>query len=345
MKHSCKLLFIGVVLITAFVSCNNDKPLMKNITGKSGELVIVIPKETWDGPSGKLLKDVMAQPQLALPQDEPIFDLIDVPPSAFTDIFKSTRNILTVRISSSIEKSGVEFKKDVWAHPQAVVNINAKTQAEFDTVFTNNSDKIVAFFLKAEKDRGMENYRNYRDNVVYNTLLKNFDIKLNLPVGFKIARKDTAFAWARYETPEISQWVMVYTYKYESDSTFTPAYLVAKRNEVMKKYVPGPRKGSYMSTQKDIAPVLSIFELNGNYAAEMRGLWETENDYMGGPFVSISVLDASKNRIVTVEGSVYAPRYDKRNYLRQVESMIYSLEFTDQAKNDKISSQIKSSNL
>lgn len=345
MKQTLTMLFIGILLMSTFSSCKNDKTLMKNITGKSGELVIVIPKETWSAASGKLVKEIMGQPQLGLPQDEPIFDLIDVPPSAFTEIFKTTRNILTVRIASSIEESGVEFKKDVWARPQAVVNINAKTQEEFNTVFLENSDKIVAYFIKAEKERTMGNYKKYNDDAVYNSLLKNFNIKLNVPPGFKIAKKEDDFAWARYETPDISQWVMIYTYKYESDSTFTPSYLLEKRNEVMQKYVPGPREGSYMTTQKELAPVVNIFEHNGNYAAEMRGLWETENDYMGGPFVSISVLDAINNRIVTVEGSVYAPRFDKRDYLRQVEAMIYSLEFTEQAKNDKISSQIKSGNL
>ena len=344
MKRTSSLLFI-LAFSTIFISsCRNDNTLMKNITGKAGEMVVVIPKEAWTGAPGKIIKEILAQPQLALPQDEPIFDLVDVPPAAFVDIFKSTRNITTVRISSTIEQPGVEFKSDVWAHPQAVVNINAKSQAEFEKIFLENSDKIVAFFLKAEKDRQMGNYKQYSDKVVYNTLLKSFNIKLNVPPGFKVVKKTDDFAWIRYETPEISQWIMIYTYKYDSDSTFTPAFQLEKRDEIMKKYVPGPREGSYMATERQIAPLFNVFEHNGNYASEMRGLWKVENDYMGGPYVSISELDATNNRIVTIEGTVYAPRYEKRNYLRQVEAMIYSMEFEHQAKNNKINSEIKSGN-
>ena len=74
------------------------------------------------------------------------------------------------------------------------------------------------------------------------------------------------------------------------------------------------------------------------------GFGKYRNDYMGGPYIGVTALDAGNNRIVTVEGAVYAPRYDKRNYLRQVEAMVYSLEFPHQAKNDKINSEIKSGN-
>lgn len=345
MKRIASLFLLISISVFFFTSCNNGKTsLMKNITGKAGEMVVVIPKEAWAGNPGKVVRKILAQPQLALPQDEPIFDLVNVPPSAFKEIFKTTRNITTVRISSTIEKSSVEFKKDIWAHPQAVVNINAKSQEELEELFLKNADKIVAFFLKAERGRQMQNYKNYRDKAVYNTLLKKFGIKMNVPMGFKIAEKTDDFVWIRYETREISQWIMIYTYEYDSDSIFTPEFQIKKRDEIFKKYVSGPRDGSYMTTEHRIPPVFNIFNHNGNYASEMRGLWKVEKDYMGGPYVSISELDATKKRIVAIEGSVYAPRYDKRNYLRQVEAMIYSMEFEHQAKNDKINSEIKSGN-
>ncbi|HBL74974.1 MAG: hypothetical protein A2W90_06615 [Bacteroidetes bacterium GWF2_42_66] len=344
MKRTAFLLFLLASSAIFLSSCFDNTFQKRNITGKAGEMIIVIPKEAWSGAPGTVLRKILNQPQLGLPQEEPIFSLIDVPPAAFNDIFRTTRNIITVRISSTIDEPVAEYKNDVWAHPQAVVNINAKSQEEFEKLFLENSDKIVAFFLKAEKDRLMGNYKQYSDKVVYNTLLKSFNLKMNVPPGFKVVKKTDDFAWLRYETTEISQWIFIYTYKYESDSTFTPDFQLAKRDEYLKKYVPGPRDSTYMTTERQIIPLFNIFEHNGNHASEMRGLWRVENDFMGGPFISIAELDASNNRIVTVEGSVYAPRFDKRNYLRQVEAIVYSMEFPDQAKNDKIMSEIKSGN-
>ena len=46
---------------------------------------------------------------------------------------------------------------------------------------------------------------------------------------------------------------------------------------------------------------------------------------MGGPFVSITRIDELNKKIITVEGFVFAPSYNKRNPLRQMDAMVYSL--------------------
>jgi len=71
---------------------------------------------------------------------------------------------------------------------------------------------------------------------------------------------------------------------------------------------------------------LQPFEFRDRYTVEVRGLWRVEGDFMGGPFVSLTTVDEARNRVVTVEGYVFAPRYNKRNYLREVEAVVYSLD-------------------
>ena len=48
---------------------------------------------------------------------------------------------------------------------------------------------------------------------------------------------------------------------------------------------------------------------------------------MGGPFVSHSFYSQDGSEIIVTEAFLYAPRYDKRQYLRQVESLLYSFEW------------------
>jgi len=52
-----------------------------------------------------------------------------------------------------------------------------------------------------------------------------------------------------------------------------------------------------------------------------------ENDFMGGPFFSMTMYDEPNQRIVTVEGYAYAPYFDKREYIREVEAVVKSLKF------------------
>ncbi len=343
MKRICSTVLL-ISLSAVLFSCKDEGNLRRKVTGKAGEVVVVIPKETWEGVVGDEMKKILSQPQLSLPQDEPIFDLIDVPPVAFKDIFKTSRNIINVRISPTQDSTKVEFKKDIWAWPQAVINIQAKSPEDFKEVFGKNSDKIVAYLLKAERERLQINYSKYYDKAVKNNLLKEYNINLTVPPGFSIARKSKDFAWIRYETPDISQGIILHTFPYVSDSTFTMDFLMERRDSILKAYVEGPADGSYMTTEHRLTPVFNVFKFKNNYAAEMRGLWRVENDFMGGPFINLTVLDASNSRVIMLDGYVYAPRFDKRNYLRQVEAMIYSLTLPDQAKNDKINSQIEMGN-
>jgi hypothetical protein len=345
MRIQLSYLFFLFLTVVSLQSCtNNGQTIHKNITGRSGELVVVISKDAWKNAPGKLIRETLAQSHVGLPQDEPVFDVIDVPHAAFKNIFKSTRNIIQTSISQNVKNEGISFTDDVWAYPQATVQIKAKTPERFVAIFKENSDKIMSYFLAAEKERFTMNYKKFYEKAVFNVLEKDFGVTMNVPPGFVIAEQRDSFIWYKYETPEISQGIILYSIPYVSNSTFTVDYLVHFRDSVLNANVPGPTKGSYMTTEKRVDQTFHVFEHNGNYAAEMRGLWRVENDFMGGPYLELAELDATNQRVIVAFGYVYAPSKDKRNLLRQVEAMIYTLKMNEQAKNDKINSQVKMGN-
>lgn len=344
MKRNFILTLVVVLTLVFFQSCSDEPVLHQNITGKANELVIVISDESWNGNPGEVLRKTLGQQHVALPQSEPVFDLINVPHAGFKKIFRTTRNIIQTTIATTVDSSGVTMKDDVWAYPQATVTIKAKNAQEFEEIFTATSGKILSYFLAAEKKRLTKNYEKYYEKLVYNALDKDFGLTMTVPPGFAIARQKENSIWFKYETPEISQGIFLYTFPYKSDSTFTLNYLVAKNDSVLEINVPGPKEGSYMSTEKRLDQIFNITEHNKNYASEMRGLWRLENDFMGGPFISLAELDAANQRVVVAFGYVYAPSKEKRNLLQQVEAMIYSMKFNDQDKNDKINSQVKMGN-
>jgi hypothetical protein len=345
MKQKNYIIFLFSLLASVMVACSDaGTQLHTNITGKAGELIVVISQDSWEGEPGKVIREVLAQPQLGLPQDEPIFNVIDIPHAAFKDIFKKTRNIIQTSISPDVDKEGITFTDDAWAYPQATVQINAKSVTQFVEIFKENQDKIISYFIAAEKERNTMNYEKYYERAVYNVLEKNFNVTIKVPPGFVIAKQAKDFIWFKYETPEISQGIIFYTFPYVSDSAFQDNYQLRIRDSLLKAHIPGPANGSYMSTEKRIEQINTIFEHNGNYASEMRGLWRVENDFMGGPYVSLAALDAANQRVVTAFGYVYAPSKNKRNYLRQVEAMIYTMKFNNQKENDKLNSEIKMGN-
>jgi len=337
-----RIYFFTALFVYMFIahSCkNNGEILHKNITGSAYELLVVISDDSWNGEPGKVIKESLGQYQAGLPQDEPIFNLVNVPPIGFKSIFKSTRNILMTTISTTVTKPQVVFKDDIWAYPQATVEIKAKNANDWAKIYKENENKIMSYFRAAEMERLTTSYNRTFELAVYNVLSEDFGVTMKVPPGFAIASQKKDFIWYRYETPDISQGILLYPIPYHSDSTFTVNYLVHVTDSVLKANVPGPTEGSYPTIEKRIHQGFNVFKHNGNYASEMRGLWSTVNDFMGGPYVLLAELDLANQRVIIAYGYVYAPSKNKRNFINQVEAMIYSLKLNNQEDNDKLNSQ------
>ena len=336
-------IYIVIILIISGLltqSCNNKGEILhKNITGAAYELIVVISDDAWSGLPGKTVQESLGQIQVGLPQDEPMFNLVNVPQAGFKSIFKSTRNILITTISSTISKPEIVFKDDMWAYPQATVEIKAKNADEWANLYKENEYKIMSYFRAAEKERMTMNYNKYYEKAVYNVLEKDFGVTMNVPPGFRIASQKKDFIWYQYDTPDITQGIVLFTIPYSSDSTFTVNYLVNVQDSVLKTNVPGPTEGSYPNIEKRVELTYNVFKHKGNYASEMRGLWGTVNDFMGGPFITLAELDLANQRVIIAYGFVYAPSKNKRNLINQVEAMLYTLKLNNQADNDKLNSQ------
>ena len=124
----------------------------------------------------------------------------------------------------------------------------------------------------------------------------------------------------------------MYKYPVTGPDVFELDNIIQARNEVMQANVPGMFDGSYMTTSAAMEPTSRSLRYHGRDFMETRGFWEVEGDFMGGPFVSHSFYSPDGKDIIVLEAFVYAPRYDKRSYLRQVESILYSFEWKNNEK-------------
>lgn len=326
-----KLIYsVSIAFVLFFASCKNERePLLPNITGKAGEVVVVVGGTLWEGQTGQIFKETLSADTEVLPQAEPMFNLVQIPWPSFTNIFKTHRNLVLVSLNTSEPKAKMVVRRNVWAKPQTVIEIIAPNEADLAGFTATQAERISNHFLVAERNRIIDNYRRYEKREIGERLWKNHDLSVVVPAGFTMDVETDNFIWIANETPQTSQGVLIYYYDYQSKETFTQDYLLNKRNEVLRRNVPGSVPRSYMTTDMLAPGLFNEFMRNGRYFAELRGLWKVENDFMGGPFVSLTTLDESRNRVITVEGFVYAPNTEKRNLLRQVEAILYTLEIRE----------------
>ena len=331
MRHSkLTLVLFGVLAILTGCKSKN-RNLLPNVSGKAGEVMVVIEREDWEGSAGVAIRESLADDTPYLAQREPLFNLSNVPPGSFNNMFKMHRNLLLVNVNPQNTTTGVVYKGNVWARPQAVVQINAADTEQAGNLFKESADVIAEYFEQSERDRIIENSKLYEEKELQEPLKDLTGGFLHFPTGYRLKKWTDSFVWIADEKQYTMQTVMAYKVPVRKDP-FSAANLVAERDSVMQANVPGMFEGSYMTTSTAFPPVTKSLRYRGRDFVEMRGFWEVYGDFMGGPFVSHAFYSPDGKEIIVLEAFVYAPRYDKRQYLRQVESVLYSFEWKKDEK-------------
>lgn len=321
-----RILFAFLACVLVFSACKNTQNRLPNVSGKAGEVLVVIERADWEAELGSAIRDALGSDTPYLAQREPLFALSNVPPASFSSMFKVHRNLLVININPQALSFGVVYRNNVWAQPQAMVEINAASAAEALTLFNEAAPKAAEFFEQSERDRIIANAKLYEEARLREPVQKVTGGIIHFPSGYVCRKVTDDFAWIADEKQYTNQTVLVYKYP-ATDAAFTLEGIIAERNAVMKANVPGPSTGSYMTTSLAQDPVLQSLRYRGRAFMETRGFWEVAGDFMGGPFVSHSFYSPDGKDIIVLEAFVYAPRYDKRQYLRQVEALLYSFEW------------------
>lgn len=324
--------FVFVSLLMLTLSCDTTQQqgsmagkIMPNITGGAGEVLVVMDKFNWDNSAGELLKDILMEEIPGLPQSEPLFDVIQVTASSFDGVYQFHRSIVLTTVASGLDPR-IRYRENVWARPQIMVQIEAPTSTALRELISENEKQIRGFLVQYDRNRLMNVYEDSKDPAIQKEITTHHQIRLAIPRGYNLDFSKEDYTSVSIESPDLSQVIQVFDYPASGPEDLSVANLIAKRNSITREYVKGPRDNSYMTISRMFEPIAYDLEIDSMEVVEIRGLWDLENGYMGGPFVSHSVYDARRGRIVTVDGYIYHPNQKKRVKLKQLEAIIYSME-------------------
>ncbi len=326
-----KILFSLLITLLLLSACFNGDDKGSGVfkpssAGKLYEVLVVVEPDLWKTSVGENIEKLFMRAMDALPQIEPIFDVINIQHSSFNNMFKSHRNILNLRISENVDSVGILILRDYWASPQLYVEITANNSKQFDSLMQIKGIQVLNLFLSEEKSRLLAAYKKLEDQSVRRKLIEKNQLVLNVPSKYTLDVHNENFAWISHETAKTTQGILIWQYPYRSEKQLEINSLILARDSVLLKNVPGGVPESYMATEHQYPPVLRNIRHKGFYALEMRGLWIVEGDFMGGPFVNLTLVDTLRNRIITIEGFVYAGKQNKRNLLRELEAIIYTID-------------------
>jgi hypothetical protein len=328
MKQLFKWAAVLVILILVQACTQPEVRTVRSVGATSEILVVTQTKQQWDGKEGEAIRSFFGQDQFGLPQSEPLYRIANITISNLSDMFKKHRNILIVEYNKKLKEPVVEMRSNLWAQPQRVFKITAPDADSWVTAFDEQKVSFLSLFNQSERERLINIYRPTADYKVIEEVEKTFGFKLLIPEGFYVAKNEGNFMWIRKELIDYGQGLILYTRPYRDTVDLNNSRLIYVRDSLLFHHIPGPVEGSFMSTEKEyvLPQSKAISGFNTSYTVETRGLWNVVGDFMAGPFLAYTVVDETLGRLITVEGYVYAPGKDKRDFLRQLEAILYTFE-------------------
>lgn len=344
MNNFIRICIASIIAIVAFSACEQKGATTENfkpgITGKNGEVLVIINDDIKRDTAGRYISYMFNEPVLGLTADEPIFDLQTVPHGFFNENMQVFRNIVDVVVADTVSVDTVRFYNDVWATPQAFVSFQAKSKKALLELAQRHHVRVLSFLCKAERDRIIAFNKRTQHLELSDNMCRQWsategnnyksDVSLCIPNTFKrcVPHHPDQITWARIDNDEMNINLMVYDIPYVGEGSLSLAYILDQRDKKLIANIEGPQ-GSYMCTDVRYGlDEVNYFgcKFKGMDAAELRGRWHLEGYPMGGPFILRAHHDTISNRIVVTDGWVYYPSRDrKRNLIRQLEAIMYSL--------------------
>lgn len=330
-----KKILLLLLMAVSLVGCKKEM-LFPVASGRPYEVLVVMDNQAWERPAGRALFAVLDTDVPGLPQSERSFHFSQCSPNDLDRVLKLFRNVIFVDIDPKMyTHTKLKFMRDKFAMEQIWITLQSPSEEDFEEYCIKNRQYIVDFITKTEMNRFIKILEEKHSELVSNLAKDLFNCNVWAPEELQSSKRGDNFFWASNNTSSGLLNMCIYSYPYYGPETFNKEYVLAKRDSVMMRNIPGSTPGMYMKTDTlytDCRPIT----VHGQYAYESRGLWYMENDGMGGPFVSQSRVDTTRNLVIVTEGFVYAPEKMKRGLIRRIEASLYTLMLPYEEKTDSI---------
>jgi len=349
MTHRFLNFLLAGLLGLSIFSCGGD--LTGNLTptpasfGKINSLYVIADSTLWlDGASDSVAY-FFESPYIILPQPEPIFDVRHLEPIRLRQepTFQQLRNYVVLadlsdkdspttkmvvedlsdaKIQQVKEEGfGTAVARNKWATGQQLIYLMGKNQRELLNGMSTAYPAVVKRIAERENERiKVTTYYQGINRMLGERVREKTGAMMDIPGGYDLMDIESEnFAWLRKKTKNGSLNIMATRVPYEDRSQLTREGLKAIRDKVGREYFATTLDSTFMKVNdRDLPLFVNVTEINGTYALEGRGIWEMENDFLAGPFVSYLINDEADKQLVFVDGFVLAPGRKKRELMEEL---------------------------
>ncbi len=350
---------IFLVLSALFISCSQLKP---KSTGDETEIITYVDSLLYSEIQDQV-KSVFHR-LLYTPQPETLFTVKPEFQIYSIDELKTRKNIMF--ISTLDDKSGIGsyvlnmldpasrelvekdsaymfLKKDLWSKGQIVLVLVSKDKETLLKHLKENRNEIYIYFRDEFFNRELEAIysEGHNKKEIEKYFLEKYGWTILVQHDYYVA-KDSAqekFVWLRRRTPEDMErfifihWIDSIENPYRF---FNQTWIAQKRNEITRKFYRTVDDSAWVIIAEDPESIRYLYffpvNFNGKYAIRVQGLWRFNDLTGGGPFVSYIFYDEKQKRLYFIDGSIFAPRYEKKKLIVQIDALLHTFKTATEIK-------------
>ena len=313
-----------VIFVVFFLqSCEDNKVVYKTeSSARINSITVVVDNDNWNNTIGDKIRNLYADEYEGLPQIEERFTLKQMPYEAFSGFSRSSRNIIFINKTSEPE---FFFEVDKYARPQIYLEIKGNSIKSLLDQIEKSKKEAINKFTNGEIE---ENKRRILKSPLKDTsAIEDFLIDMKMPSAYSLYKQDKNFIWYQKQIQKGHSNIIVTQLPNQKNIfDYNIQSLIKLRDSIGKSFLPGRNPESVMISEKEYLPYQKKVNYYGIKMLESRGTWEVKGDFMGGPFLNYLVEDKLNDRVLFIEGFVFAPSKRKRDNIIELEAIIKSLK-------------------
>lgn len=335
MKRTGLSVFLLALLIIMGCSERRQQPA----EGSDYEIIVVADESNWE--VAKPYLEETFEKIIYTPQVETFYQLRRVQPEEF-DKYRLHKNLILLsqlEVSSlltpvlksmlpdstlnGIRNSAKAYysRRNAYADGQTLLIILGKSDGDLQArLRLNNQELFEMMDQQTQKRLTRFIYRIGEQTEVADAYYKQYGWYLRMMHDYVEIRNapDSQFVWLGRDFP--FRWIVV------NWMDAPESFDLEESGRVMLHHVYGELIPEMRITNRYFS--LKETWLNSHRAIEFRGLWEHKTEIKGGPFIAYTFYAPEQDRIFFLSGIVWAPDREKLPYIRQIEMMLKTFDFT-----------------
>ncbi len=355
MKIRLKVLIGLLSFLLVFISCSSKKKAI----GNEDDIIVLADSSLYYEVEPELLQ--VFEKIIYTPQPERLFNL-QRKDYVELDMIKTRKNIIILGtlsdsgyVSQFIQKSldsnvtalvrnNQEYvinKYNVWAEGQLVMYLVSPTVDDLKKNILSGHEELLYSFRNISDKRLLAKLYTprYEKLDMEAKLFHDYGWVIFIPKHFEVGKNSAEdnFVWLRggRKTP-VEKWIFIHWIEDANPDYLNKDSIIAIRNRITRKHYTTTDNMEYVEISNEFSePMFTEVNFNSRYAIMTQGFWRFSDKSGGGPFTSYSFLDEKTNRFYMIDGSIFAPKYYKKELIQQVDVLLNSFRTSDELSDEK----------